>query len=123
MSKHILVVDDVDDDVRVMVDIIEYVMHHTTTTATDGQEAIRLAKENKPDLILMDLSLPELDGWKATETLKQMDDFKQVPIIALTAHAMVGDQEKALEAGCDDFLPKPIDIDALVALVRKYLPA
>ena len=123
MSKLVLLVEDDEDNKQVIEMIVQFVMGHKVVIAEGGQEAIRLAKENKPDLILMDLSLPDLDGWKVTEILKQMDDFKQVPIIALTAHAMVGDREKALEAGCDDYLTKPVDIDTLTALVGRYLPA
>src|SRR5438132_426726 len=77
-------------------------------TAADGQTAVDLAKSLKPSLILMDMSLPVMDGWDATRTIKAEESTKTIPIIALTAHAMVGDKEKSLAAGCDDYDTKPI---------------
>ena len=96
--------------------------------AVDGQQGVDLAQSTRPDLILMDMSLPVIDGWEATRQLKAKDEIKATPIIALTAHAMSGDREKALEAGCDDYDTKPIEFSRLlakieVALVRKARPA
>jgi CheY-like chemotaxis protein len=91
--------------------------------ARDGHEGIRLAYEHQPDLILMDLSLPKLNGWEVTRSLKSNPRFQQVPILALTAHAMVGDREKALEAGCDDYFAKPIEVDEFLRFLRPYLHA
>jgi CheY-like chemotaxis protein len=90
--------------------------------ATDGAEGIRMAGEFKPDLILMDLSLPVLDGWEATRRLKAAPGTKHIPIIAVTSHAMVGEREKALAAGCDDFDTKPVEFQRLLGKIRALLP-
>jgi two-component system cell cycle response regulator DivK len=82
--------------------------------ALDGQQAVDMAASEKPDLILMDMSLPRLDGWEATRQIKAAAATRAIPVIALTAHAMSGDREKALEAGCDDYDTKPIDLPRLL---------
>lgn len=89
--------------------------------APDGQQAVDKTRELKPDLVLMDLSLPVMDGWEATRQLKADESTKQIPIIALTAHALEGDRKKALEAGCDDFETKPVDITSLLSTMNSYL--
>ena len=89
--------------------------------AVDGQQGVDLAQSAAPDLILMDMSLPVIDGWEATRQLKAMDRMKGVPIIALTAHAMSGDREKALEAGCDDYDTKPIELPRLLGKIEALL--
>ena len=86
----------------------------TVLCAENGQEGIDVAKSETPDIILMDLSLPVVDGWTAAERLKADATTKSIPIIALTAHAMKGDRERALEAGCDDYDTKPIDFERLL---------
>ena len=86
----------------------------TVLCAENGQEGIDVAKSKIPDIILMDLSLPVVDGWTAAERLKADATTKSIPIIALTAHAMKGDRERALEAGCDDYDTKPIDFESLL---------
>ena len=89
--------------------------------AVDGQQGVDLAQSSSPDLILMDMSLPIIDGWEATRQLKSMDRMKAVPIIALTAHAMSGDREKALEAGCNDYDTKPIELPRLLGKIEALL--
>jgi CheY-like chemotaxis protein len=89
--------------------------------AVNGKQGVDFAEKEKPDLILMDMSLPEIDGWQATRTIKQNDAIKHIPVIALTAHAMSGDREKALEAGCDDYETKPIDFERLLSKIESHL--
>ena len=89
--------------------------------AVDGQQGVDLAQTSAPDLILMDMSLPVIDGWEATRQLKSMEAMKAVPIIALTAHAMSGDREKALEAGCNDYDTKPIELPRLLGKIEALL--
>jgi len=89
--------------------------------AEDGQRAIDMAASESPDLILMDMSLPVVDGWEATERIKGAADTQAIPIIALTAHAMESDREKAMEAGCDDFDTKPVELARLLGKIEKLL--
>lgn len=89
--------------------------------AVDGETGVEVARANTPDLILMDMSLPVVDGWEATRRLKADDALQHIPIIALTAHAMANDREKALEAGCDDYDTKPIDLPRLLEKIEALL--
>jgi len=89
--------------------------------AVDGEMGIDVARTNSPDLILMDMSLPVMDGWEATRRMKADDALEHIPVIALTAHAMADDREKAFEAGCDDYDTKPIDLPRLLAKIEALL--
>lgn len=89
--------------------------------AVDGQQGIDMARTQAPDLVLMDMSLPVIDGWEAAGRLKSASETQNIPIIALTAHAMVGDREKAVGAGCDDFDTKPIDLSRLLEKIETLL--
>jgi CheY-like chemotaxis protein len=90
--------------------------------AMDGQQGVDMARSEKPDLILMDMSLPVMDGWTATQTIKADAELAKIPVIALTAHAMAGDREKAMAAGCDDYDTKPIELPRLLEKIGKFLP-
>jgi two-component system cell cycle response regulator DivK len=92
---------------------------HVVAVAIDGQQAIDAAQAQKPDVILMDMSLPVLDGWEATRRLKAAVETRTIPVIALTAHAMPGDQERAIEAGCDDYDTKPIEFARLCEKIER----
>jgi CheY-like chemotaxis protein len=89
--------------------------------AEDGQQGIDLARSERPDVILMDMSLPIIDGWEASRRLKADDATRGVPVIGLTAHAMSGDREKAIEAGCDDYDTKPVELDRLIGKIERLL--
>ena len=89
--------------------------------AIDGQAGVNMASSESPDLILMDLSLPVIDGWKATRRLKANPATQSIPVIALTAHAMAGDEQKALQAGCDDYDTKPVNFQRLLGKIEKLL--
>jgi CheY-like chemotaxis protein len=89
--------------------------------AEDGKVGVDMSKSETPDLILMDLSLPVMDGWEATSTIKADDETRNIPIIVLTAHAMAGDREKALEAGADEYDTKPIEFKRLLGKIKEFL--
>jgi len=89
--------------------------------ATDGEEGVEKAKSDKPNLILMDLSLPKMDGWTATKIIKENDETKHIPIIALSAHAMEEHKASAIESGCDDYDTKPVDFKRLLSKIEHYL--
>jgi CheY-like chemotaxis protein len=116
----ILYVEDNDDNVYVLKNRLTRA-GYTVLIAVDGEEGVAMATAEKPDLILMDLSLPVLDGWEATRRLKAAEDTRGIPVIALTAHAMSGDREKALEAGCEDFDTKPVDFPRLRGKIQALL--
>lgn len=121
MSPRVLVVEDEDDNLILLNDVLRLVVGAEVLVAVDGHEAIRMAREELPDLILMDLNLPKLDGWEASRSIKRIEALRDTPIIALSAHAMVGDRESALKAGCDDYVSKPINLDEFLSVVSKYL--
>ena len=116
----ILVVEDAPDN-QVLVEQVFQDSGYRVTCIQDGQAALDWLETNLPDLILLDLSLPEIDGWEVARQLKAIDRTAKIPIIAVTAHAMKGDKEVAIAAGCDDYLTKPLDIDLLEACVKQWL--
>jgi two-component system cell cycle response regulator DivK len=119
MAKKILVVEDDTDNRRIVAKVLS-VEGYRVIEATDGVEALSQARREHPDLILMDLALPNIDGWEATRQLKGDPQTRSIPVVALTAVAMRGDEEQARAAGCDDYLPKPARPVAIRAMVKKY---
>ena len=117
--KRILVVEDVEFNRDLIVQLLED--EYEILTATNGAEGLDLALRERPDLILMDLSLPVMDGWEATQRIKAHEALKAIPIIALSAHAMKGDEDRARQSGCDDYLSKPLDEDLLFEKLGKFL--
>ena len=118
-KKIILVVDDTDWNRDLLVQLLEE--DYDILQAADGGEGVRMAEQHKPDLILMDLGMPVMDGWQATRAIKANEALKNIPIIAVTSHAMVGDEIEARKAGCDDYLSKPIDDEALIAKIKRFI--
>ena len=119
--KKILYVEDNEDNVFMLRMRLEISGTYDVVVAPDGAEGVALAVSARPDLILMDLNLPVLDGWEATRRIKADARSAAIPVIALTAHAMAGDREKAIQAGCDDFDTKPIDLDRLLEKIERLL--
>lgn len=119
MMKRILIVEDAEFNRDLLVQLLED--DYQVLTAVDGAAGIEMAELERPDLILMDLSLPVIDGWEATRRIKANETLRRIPIIALTAHAMKGDEEKARASGCDDYLTKPIDEDLLFKKLEQFL--
>ncbi len=117
--KKILVVDDTDWNRDLLVQLLED--EYTVLEAVDGEQGVKAAERDQPDLILMDLGMPVMDGWEATRRIKANNALKQIPIIAVTSHAMVGDEIQAREAGCDDYLAKPIDEQVLIEKIKKFV--
>jgi CheY-like chemotaxis protein len=117
----ILYIEDNEDNILILKRRLGRV-GYDVSFAMDGAEGIRMAAELKPELILMDLSLPVLDGWEATRRLKAAPETRHIPVIALTSHAMVGEREKALAAGCDDFDTKPVEFQRMLGKIRALAP-
>ncbi len=120
MKKTVLIVEDNELNMKLFNDLLEAHGYATLKTAS-GIEAIELARAHRPDLILMDISIPIIDGWEATQVLKQDPATHMIPIIALTANALASDREKAMEVGCDGYLAKPCEPRAVVAEVERFL--
>ncbi|WP_447733932.1 response regulator [Rhodanobacter soli] len=120
MTQHILVVDDNPTNLKLVMCVLE-LEGYRVDQAIDAEQALAFLRDIVPDLIFMDISLPGMDGLTLTRKLKDQDRFKHVPIVALTAFAMKGDEERAREAGCDGYIAKPIDTRAFPAQVAGYL--
>ena len=121
-SKTVLLVEDNEDNRTVYRTILEH-FGYTVAEARNGEDGVRMARDVHPDLILMDISIPAIDGWEATRILKADPRTKEIPIIALTAHALATDRAKAEEAGCDGYLAKPCEPRHVVAEVERFLGA
>jgi CheY-like chemotaxis protein len=119
MAKIVLVEDN--EDNRDMLSRRLIRKGYEVLIAVNGEEAVELVKKEKPALVLMDISLPLMDGFEATRKLKSLDDTKSIPIVALTAHAMSGDREKAIDAGCDDYDVKPVELTRLLSKIENLL--
>lgn len=121
-AKTVLLVEDNEDNRTVYRTILEH-FGYEVVEAKNGEDGIRVAKEERPNLILMDISIPIIDGWEATKILKADEATKDIPIIALTAHALATDRSKAEEVGCDGYLAKPCEPRRVVAEVERFLGA
>jgi CheY-like chemotaxis protein len=119
----ILYVEDNDDNVYMLKMRLELLGDFDVEAAPDGEQGCAMALAERPDVILMDLEMPVVDGWEATRRLKDDPQTRDIPIIALSAHALAGEREKALAAGCDEFDTKPIEFERLVATLRRVLAA
>jgi CheY-like chemotaxis protein len=119
-GKKVLLVEDNEDNRIVYSTILQH-FGFTVTEALNGEEGIARARSEQPDLILMDISIPIIDGWEATQVLKHDPETRHIPIIALTAHALSSDREKAMQMGCDSYLAKPCEPRAVVAEVQKFI--
>jgi CheY-like chemotaxis protein len=117
--KKILIVEDVDLNLELLVQLLED--DYELVSARDGVTGLKMAAIEMPDLILMDMSLPVLDGWEATRAIKADQRLRHIPVIGLSAHAMSGDRQKALDAGCSDYLTKPLDEDMLAEKLHYFL--
>lgn len=118
-KKKVLIADDTEYNRDLLVQLLED--DYDVVEAVDGGEAVQMAEQERPNLILMDLGMPVMDGWEATTRIKANVDLKDIPVIAVTSHAMVGDERKAREVGCDDYAAKPIDEDELMGKIKKLL--
>jgi two-component system, cell cycle response regulator DivK len=122
MSKRILVIEDQEDNRQIVRDLMT-ASGYELIEATTGEEGIEAAAREKPDLILMDIQLPGIDGYEVTRRIKANPKLKKIPIIAVTSYALSGDDKKAFAAGCDGYVTKPYSPRLLLAKIREYLPA
>jgi two-component system, cell cycle response regulator DivK len=121
MDKRILVIEDTEDNRRIIGDLLTSVGYEVIE-AVDGEEGVAMAESHRPDLILMDIQLPEMDGYEATRRIRAIPQLAEVPIIAVTSYALSGDEAKARAAGCDGYIAKPFSPRELLAKVREFLP-
>ena len=120
-AKKVLIVEDNDLNMKLFNDLLEAHGYRTLQTK-DGVEALRMARQHRPDLILMDIQLPEVSGLEVTKWLKEDDDLRSIPVIAVTAFAMKGDEEKIREGGCEAYIAKPISVASFMRTVERFLP-
>ena len=118
--KTILVVEDDERNMRLCRDLIAMIGFNILE-ATTGMAGLALAREHRPDLVLMDIQLPDVNGMEVTKWIKEVEELKSVPVIAFTAMAMKGDEERFLDAGCDGYMPKPVSVSAFVAMITKWM--
>jgi CheY-like chemotaxis protein len=121
-TKTILVVEDNELNMKLLRGLLK-ISGHAMLEAFDAESGIEIARENPPDLILMDIQLPGMDGLEATKIIKQDEHLKDIPVIALTSYAMCGDRFKAVEAGCSEYITKPISTKGLLEILKKFFPA
>jgi CheY-like chemotaxis protein len=121
--RKLLYIEDNEDNLYMLQLRFDVIGGYEILSATDGAAGLAMAAAERPDLILMDLNLPEVDGWEAARRLKADPETRNIPIIALSAHAMAGDREKALATGCDEFDTKPVEFDRLLAKIERALAA
>lgn len=120
MGKTVLIVEDNDLNMKLFHDLLE-AHGYSTLQTSDGMDALRIARAERPDLILMDIQLPEVSGLEVTKWLKEDDDLRSIPVVAVTAFAMKGDEERIREGGCEDYIAKPISVQKFLETVQKYL--
>ena len=120
MAKTVLIVEDNELNMKLFHDLLEAHGYETLETK-NGNEVMDIARKNKPDLILMDIQLPEVSGLDVTKWLKDDDELKTIPVIAVTAFAMKGDEQKIREGGCEDYISKPISVNNFIEVVEKHL--
>lgn len=120
MSKTVMIVEDNELNMKLFHDLLEARGYDILETR-DGMEALKMARDKKPDLILMDIQLPEVSGLEVTKWLKEDDDLRAIPVIAVTAFAMKGDEEKIREGGCEAYIAKPISVSNFLATIEKFL--
>ena len=120
MTKSVLIVEDNELNMKLFRDLLEAHGYKTIETR-DGMEALALARAHRPDLILMDIQLPEVSGLEVTKWLKEDDELRAIPVIAVTAFAMKGDEEKILDGGCEAYIPKPISVSNFLETVQRFL--
>ena len=121
MNKKILIVEDNPVNMKLVKKALS-AQHYTLLNATDGEQALRITKREQPDLIIMDIQLPRIDGLEVTRRLKHIPAFRQIPIIAVSSYTMKGDRERFIEAGCDAYMSKPINSHELQAMIVNILP-
>ena len=120
MTKTVLIVEDNELNMKLFNDLLE-AHGYTTLKTRDGIQALGIAREHRPDLILMDIQLPEVSGLEVTKWLKEDDELRHIPVIAVTAFAMKGDEEKIRQGGCEDYIAKPITVSKFLQTVQKYI--